>query len=51
VLELPELVGFTRPENLRSRRVLEELAFTFERTFVADDKKSVLYRPHSHVRP
>jgi RimJ/RimL family protein N-acetyltransferase len=44
VLRLPALVGFTRPENARSRRVLEKLGFTYERTFVAHDEESVLYR-------
>ncbi len=44
LLALPELVGFTRPENLRSRRVLEKLAFAYERTFVAKGEESVLYR-------
>jgi RimJ/RimL family protein N-acetyltransferase len=43
-LGLPELVGFTRPDNLASRRVLEKLAFDFERTFVAHGEESVLYR-------
>ena len=44
VLRLPTLVGFTRPENARSRRVLEKLGFIYERTFVAHDEESVLYR-------
>ena len=43
-LRLPPLVGFTRPENARSRRVLEKLGFVYERTFVAHDEESVLYR-------
>ena len=43
-LELPALVGFTRPGNLGSRRVLEKLGFTYERSFVVDDQDSVLYR-------
>jgi ribosomal-protein-alanine N-acetyltransferase len=47
VLRLPALVGFTRPENVRSRRVLEKLGFRYERTFVADGEESVLYRRHS----
>jgi hypothetical protein len=34
-LRLPALVGFTRPDNLPSRRVLEKLAFKYERTFVS----------------
>jgi ribosomal-protein-alanine N-acetyltransferase len=44
VLGLPELVGFTRPDNLASRRVLEKLAFDYERTFVAHGEEAVLYR-------
>ena len=43
-LGLPALVGFTRPDNLASRRVLEKLGFDFERTFVALGEESVLYR-------
>lgn len=43
-LRLPALVGFTKPENARSRRVLEKLGFTYERTFVAHNQESVLYR-------
>jgi [ribosomal protein S5]-alanine N-acetyltransferase len=44
VLGLTDLVGFTKTENVRSRRVLEKLGFDFERTFVADGEESVLYR-------
>ena len=44
VLRFPELVGFTRAGNVPSRRVLERLGFTFDRTFVANDEESVLYR-------
>jgi RimJ/RimL family protein N-acetyltransferase len=43
-LGLPDLVGFTKPENRPSRRVLEKLGFTYERTFVTDSEESVLYR-------
>ena len=45
-LGLRSLVGFTRPDNVRSRRVLEKLGFAFERTFVAHGEQSVLYRRH-----
>lgn len=41
---LTELVGFTRPSNRSSRRVLEKLRFRFERTFVTDGDDYVLYR-------
>jgi ribosomal-protein-alanine N-acetyltransferase len=44
VLGLRELVGFTLQDNARSRRVLEKLGFTFERTFVDDGEDVVLYR-------
>jgi RimJ/RimL family protein N-acetyltransferase len=47
VLALPELVGFTRLDNPRSRRVLEKLGFLYERTFLAAGKESVLYRRRS----
>jgi RimJ/RimL family protein N-acetyltransferase len=47
VLRLPALVGFTRPDNVRSRRVLEKLGFAYERTFVAHDEEAVLYRRHA----
>jgi [ribosomal protein S5]-alanine N-acetyltransferase len=43
-LRLLALVGFTRPDNLPSRRVLEKLAFAYERTFVSHGDESVLYR-------
>ena len=43
-LAMHSLVGFTRPGNLGSRRVLEKLGFTYERSFVVDDQESVLYR-------
>ena len=43
-LALAELVGFTFPDNLRSRRVLEKAGFVYERTFVSDGKPHVLYR-------
>jgi RimJ/RimL family protein N-acetyltransferase len=49
VLGLGELVGFTRPDNLGSRRVLEKLGFVFERTFFTDDEESVLYRLRSEA--
>ena len=43
-LRLRDVVGFTRPQNARSRRVLEKLGFDYERTFTADGIDSVLYR-------
>jgi RimJ/RimL family protein N-acetyltransferase len=48
-LRLVDLVGFTRPTNGRSRRLLEKLGFSYERTFIADGIESLLYRrgnPH-----
>jgi [ribosomal protein S5]-alanine N-acetyltransferase len=44
VLGLSSLVGFTKPGNRPSRRVLEKLGFAYERTFFADGEESVLYR-------
>ena len=41
---LPELVAFTRVENTASRRVLEKVGFGYERDFVDDGVRSVLYR-------
>lgn len=43
-LGLDELVGFTRPDNLGSQRVLEKLGFDYERTFVAHGEQAILYR-------
>jgi ribosomal-protein-alanine N-acetyltransferase len=43
-LELPDIVAFTMPTNLRSRHVMEKLRFTFERQFVWVGKPHVLYR-------
>jgi RimJ/RimL family protein N-acetyltransferase len=50
VLALPALVGFTRPDNLRSRRVLEKLGFAVERPFTTHGEESVLYRRHNRSR-
>jgi ribosomal-protein-alanine N-acetyltransferase len=43
-LELPDIVAFTMPTNVRSRHVMEKLGFTFERDFVWADMPHVLYR-------
>lgn len=43
-LGLPRLVGFTKPDNAASRRVLEKLGFAYDRTFVDDGEEAVLYR-------
>jgi ribosomal-protein-alanine N-acetyltransferase len=43
-LELPDVVAFTMPTNLRSRRVMEKLGFTFERDFVWSELPHVLYQ-------
>lgn len=50
-LGLASLVGFTRRENARSRRVLEQLGFVFEREFAAEGEQSVLYRRRRGVEP
>ena len=34
VLQLPELVCFTLPTNLASRRIMEKVGFRYERDFV-----------------
>jgi RimJ/RimL family protein N-acetyltransferase len=46
-LGLPRLVGFTKPDNVASRRVLEKLDFVYDRAFVNDGEESVLYRRSS----
>jgi [ribosomal protein S5]-alanine N-acetyltransferase len=43
-LELPELVSFTMPTNIGSRRVMEKAGFVFERDIVFKDLPHVLYR-------
>ena len=43
-LELPSLVAFTMPTNVRSRRVMEKIGFTFERDIVWAELPHVLYR-------
>ena len=43
-LELPNVVAFTMPSNLRSRRVMEKVGFTFERDIVWSELPHVLYR-------
>ena len=44
VLGLPDLVTYTLPGNLASRRVMEKLGFTYEREVVHADLPHVLYR-------
>lgn len=43
-LGLTDLVSFTLPTNLASRRVMEKCGFTFERDIVWKDLPHVLYR-------
>jgi [ribosomal protein S5]-alanine N-acetyltransferase len=43
-LELPELVSFTMPTNIASRRVMEKTGFVFVRDIVFKDLPHVLYR-------
>ena len=43
-LELPELVSFTLPTNIASRRVMEKVGFVFERDIVFKELPHVLYR-------
>jgi RimJ/RimL family protein N-acetyltransferase len=41
---LPSVVAYTLPYNVRSRRVMEMLGFTYEREFPHEDHTHVLYR-------
>ena len=43
-LELPEVIAYTREDNLASRRVMEKTNFTVERAFVTEGTEQVLYR-------
>jgi ribosomal-protein-alanine N-acetyltransferase len=43
-LDLPNVVAFTMPTNVRSRRVIEKLGFTFERDFIWSELPHLLYR-------
>lgn len=43
-LKLPEIVAFTLPANVASRRVMEKSGFTFEREIVHAALPHVLYR-------
>ena len=48
---LDDLVAFTLPDNVASRRVMEKLGFTFERNIVHADLPHVLYRLRRQERP
>jgi RimJ/RimL family protein N-acetyltransferase len=43
-IELPEIVAFTLPSNLASRRVMEKVGFTYERDIEWAALPHVLYR-------
>jgi [ribosomal protein S5]-alanine N-acetyltransferase len=43
-LRVPEIVAFTLPENLASRRVMEKVGFTYERDIEWAALRHVLYR-------
>lgn len=43
-LTLPDVVSFTLPDNVASRRVMEKLGFTYERDIVHAALPHVLYR-------
>jgi len=43
-LDLPNLVAFTREENVASRRVMEKVGFVYERDFLDEGVQNVLYR-------
>jgi [ribosomal protein S5]-alanine N-acetyltransferase len=48
---LDEVIAYTRPDNLASRRVMEKTGFEFERGFVTQGVEQVLYRRRSDVTP
>jgi ribosomal-protein-alanine N-acetyltransferase len=43
-LELSEIVAFTRPDNIASRRVMEKTGFVYDREIVHASLPHVLYR-------
>jgi RimJ/RimL family protein N-acetyltransferase len=43
-LELREVIAYTLPDNVASRRVMEKAGFKVERTFVTGELEQVLYR-------
>ena len=43
-LRLPNMVSFTLPTNLASRRVMEKAGFRYERDFIYANLTHVLYR-------
>ena len=47
LLDLPDVVAYTLPDNVPSRRVMEKLGFTYEREVVHADLPHVLYRLQS----
>ena len=47
VLGVPDVVAYTLPDNLASRRVMEKLGFGYEREVVHADLPHVLYRIYS----
>jgi ribosomal-protein-alanine N-acetyltransferase len=46
-LGLTDVVAYTLPDNVPSRRVMEKLGFSYEREVVHADLPHVLYRLHS----
>ena len=45
-LGLDELIAYTLPRNVASRRVMEKAGFTFDREIVVDELPHVVYRRH-----
>jgi RimJ/RimL family protein N-acetyltransferase len=43
-LELPEVIAYTLPGNIASRRVMEKASFAYEREFDSEGLPHVLYR-------
>ncbi len=50
VLGLDDLVCFTQPDNLASRRVMEKVGFVYERDVVYVGRRHVLYRQRRQRR-
>jgi RimJ/RimL family protein N-acetyltransferase len=50
-LRLGEIVAFTLPNNVASRRVMEKTGFTYERQIVHVGLPHVLYRLAAAARP
>ena len=43
-IDLAEVIAYTRPDNVASRRVMKKTGFSFERAFGTEGTEQVLYR-------